>query len=466
MIWNIARKEILNNLKSMRFPVLCVGAVVLFALNGFMFVQEYQDRHSHYVSAVRRFGGGSAAGRGTIRTNVYKKPNPLIFCVEGGERFLPERLQIQISFGPEPMSRRYENFALPEFEEIDWTFIVKVLFSIFAILLTFDTISGEKERGTLALMCSNSVPRSSILLGKYLGAMITILIPLFTGVLISLIITVLLGSQALFFEHFVRIALWIVPAVMYSSVFVFLALFISSWTHTSSTALLLLFSMWIVFVAVIPNLSGVLVDLVTRSDSEYRITKERMRLISNLSEVLKAVDAGEIHSEEALREQAVEAMRKRVKDWVRLGHGYDNSIERKRQLARNLSRVSPSALFQYAGEHIMVAGVERQRQFERAAQHFAEIYEGYVREKVGEMIPYPKLNVTYNFRFQGKRIGVRLPFPKEYRGDMSDFPVFVEAPFSLGENLSHGLLDFCLLALWNVLLMLLALAAFLRYDVR
>ena len=69
--------------------------------------------------------------------------------------------------------------------KIDWVFI-GVLMSFFAILFTFDAIAEERARGTLSLMMSNTVSRGQVLLGKYLGAFLTLMVPLTIGILMNL----------------------------------------------------------------------------------------------------------------------------------------------------------------------------------------------------------------------------------------------------------------------------------------
>ena len=66
--------------------------------------------------------------------------------------------------------------------------MIGYVLSLIAILFTFDSISGERERGTLRLMLANSIPRHTVLLGKFLGALISISAPLTLAVLMNLLI--------------------------------------------------------------------------------------------------------------------------------------------------------------------------------------------------------------------------------------------------------------------------------------
>ena len=51
----------------------------------------------------------------------------------------------------------------------DLVFIIGVFLSLMVFLLSYDSISGEREEGTLRLVFSYNVPRDTFLLGKYIG---------------------------------------------------------------------------------------------------------------------------------------------------------------------------------------------------------------------------------------------------------------------------------------------------------
>ena len=65
-----------------------------------------------------------------------------------------------------------------------------------AILFTFDAIAGEREQGTLRLTLSNSVARDFVLVGKFLGAFLSIGIPFVIAVLINLFLLYTAGGRA------------------------------------------------------------------------------------------------------------------------------------------------------------------------------------------------------------------------------------------------------------------------------
>ena len=63
-----------------------------------------------------------------------------------------------------------------------------------ALLFTFDAFIGEKERGTLKLVMAQSLPRHTLLLGKFLGAMLAIAIVVSLAIVVNLIIVLALSK--------------------------------------------------------------------------------------------------------------------------------------------------------------------------------------------------------------------------------------------------------------------------------
>ena len=130
---------------------------------------------------------------------LYKKPSALLFCADGGEAFLSDvvggAFLWSISGGLKGFWRLNYPSASPNLKNIrpnvtkvDWAFIIGYVLSLIAILFTFDAVSGERERGTLRLMLANPIPRHTVLIGKFLGALISINIPFALAVLMNLLL--------------------------------------------------------------------------------------------------------------------------------------------------------------------------------------------------------------------------------------------------------------------------------------
>ncbi len=458
MLWQITKKEILANLQSLRFPALVVISTALFLLNALLFAGRYEKELSSYSERVTR----NWDDRSTVTVTLERRPNVLEFCVAEGEKI--SSLTLKIGGLIEPILPEFgRNFTLPYFNRLDWVFIVKVLFSLFGIILTFDAITGEKERGTLTLICSNSISRAAILIGKYLGATFTLLIPLTMGMLLNLLILI----RYLSIEHLPRIFGLVIFSVIYISLFVLLGLWISSSVHRSSTSLLVLLSIWMVLIVVIPNLAGMMTDYLDKTLSEYQLSRQWREIWkTEAEEGVKRIDRqikkGVFQTEEELRKAALKKL-SRIADlriqWV---ERRNRSILAKRTYARRLASISPAASYQYACESLANTGFIAQQRFLQAVKNYYPIYEDYVRAKVGEVVPY-RGSFSFWLDFKGKQIYIRSPVPKAYQGDMSDFPRFTEPEVPSRESVSS--FDLTALLFWNLLLFLLAFLSFLRQDV-
>jgi len=79
-----------------------------------------------------------------------------------------------------------------------------------------------------------------VILGKYLGAMVMLVIPLLVGMLFSMIIITISGKVNLAGADWVRILATVLLSLLYLSIFVLLGLFISSSLRSSAASLVLL----------------------------------------------------------------------------------------------------------------------------------------------------------------------------------------------------------------------------------
>src|SRR5512136_538642 len=77
------------------------------------------------------------------------------------------------------------------FPLIDLMFIVTILVSLMALILTYDAVCGEKEDGTLKPMLANGLPRAKIIMAKVAGGILTLLGPFLLSLAAGLLIILL-----------------------------------------------------------------------------------------------------------------------------------------------------------------------------------------------------------------------------------------------------------------------------------
>ena len=241
MIWHIAKREIYDNLNSLRFALATVLLLGLMLTNAVVHLREHPVRMQKYHDTATR-----SLNRLRSRTNLYdiaqqgpgelyKKPSPLYFCAEGGEAFLPDLVYggsyawrtndlsgfWQLTY---PHATLNLKNIRPDTIKVDWTFVIGYVLSLVAILFTFDSISGERGQGTLRLTLANPVPRHTVLIGKFLGALVSISVPFTLAVLINLLVISTSSDVQLGTDAWSRLGIIFVIALLYLCLFLALGL--------------------------------------------------------------------------------------------------------------------------------------------------------------------------------------------------------------------------------------------------
>ncbi len=305
MIKEIIRKELLVNIFSYRFLIGFIVVTVMMGIVGYVLVEDYAYRKQTYISKVQSHAEQLKNFKvySTIKTVVDIPPSPLsVFC--RGAKDVPNSIEISLYQIPSVVDNqgtadfigqgresvgRY-NPLLRIFTPIDLAFVIGVILSLFAILLVFDSFSGEREQGTLRLMLSTSIGRIQVLLGKFIGSLITIAIPLTIGFIEILLIWNFYPGIALTPEVWTGTVLIYAFSLLFLADFLALGLLISLFTTESSTGLMYLLLTWVLVVVAIPEGIGYLV--------EYNYPRESlMDLLSNVdkqySEAAKKVQEPE-----------------------------------------------------------------------------------------------------------------------------------------------------------------------------
>jgi ABC-type transport system involved in multi-copper enzyme maturation permease subunit len=463
----IIKREILEHLQSLQFIILLILSILLFGTNGWVTVEKHREQIARYNHGVTEM----AHYHSTVQTSLYMRPGAMVLLADGGSKQQPPGYTLGPKGHLTPMPAGQTNFKMPFVPELDWAFIIKVIFSLYVLLLAFRGISGEKETGTLRLVLSNTLKRNQVLLAKYASIILTIGIPLIAGCLVSLSIMSIFMPQVFGVAEIVRISLMIVLGFFYLSIFVLLGLFVSSLVGRSSVVLLILLSTWILFVVVVPNVSGILSDKLARVPSEYQTAKQvgsilQEQVWARIDKVRERIKQGQLTDETAIRKETDSAYEKGQED-VRNHYAlYENAMKRRSDVARNLSRLSPTGLFQFASESLADTGPRREARFLKDADTYSDIYDNYILEKVGRLVGTSYWSFGSGVTVNGKYIDISSPYPQEYQGDKSDFPQFVESKPNLARNVQEAALDLAGLSLWNLVFTGLAFWAISRCDVR
>ena len=410
MIFHIVKRELYDHLSSLRFALTTLLILVLMIVNAVTYLGEYKQRMGKYQGQVawsrnELKSRGSSLYRLTLKGpgHLYKKPSPLAFCADGGEKVL----RGEVRGNTAGRTRRWrsgdasykfteiwglvyppntdllfiseqiptERSIMPAYIKIDWGFVTAVLLSFMGILFTFDAISGEQERGTLRLMLANSISRNTVLCGKFLGAFFTITIPFLIGTIVSLSIIYLSEVVQFNNNHWMRVGTIVCIALIYTSIFIFLGLLVSSRVKESSTSLAILLLIWTVWVVLMPNALGSLGNRLqprpTPKEFMAQVQDSRQDLQTRYFARMKEPPRRETPATIATALGA-EYVNKDAELRDRLRADYLSAELSQIQTARSLTRISPAAVVQYAFEGFAGTGFARHLDFISQTRQYAK----------------------------------------------------------------------------------------------
>jgi ABC-2 type transport system permease protein len=184
----IIRKEIAENITSYRNLITTGLCIVLFLASVIIMTRDYQNRQISY--SLRDRMGQTRTG---MRPKLAKSPTVLSVLARGLDPNMGRLIFIWWSqprkeVGADVVDPGDRNPLFSLFSAPDFVYIIKIVMSILALFFAFDSICGEKERGTLKLMLSSGkISRSSVILGKWLGGYLSLIICLLPALLLVLI---------------------------------------------------------------------------------------------------------------------------------------------------------------------------------------------------------------------------------------------------------------------------------------
>ena len=466
-MWHIAKRELYDNLNSLRFALATVLLLVLMLTNAVVHLREHPARiqayHNAAAEAIKTLESRSTSlyrlateGPGAF----HKAPSPLRFCAEGDEAFLPKhaggsnffrdianvRPVWRLGYPQETPNLRN---IRPDFTTLDWAFIVGYVMSFVAILFTFDAISGELERGTLRLTLANPIPRHIVLIGKFLGAFISINIPFAIAVLMNLFLISTSDAVQLNPEAWGRLGILYGIVILYVCLFIALGLLISAVARESGVSLVILLLIWVSFVIFMPN---TLASIGSRTSVPIAYMKFWNQRIQIADEAREAYQDKYGNSQKTPPVHVLGAyVTSEAERYERFDEAYlKQQIEQGKQ-ARAITRISPTAIVQRLFESFAATGFERHLQFIENVQRYAREYREFVVDT--DRADPESLHV----------IGIREGMSQKSVSPAA-IPKFKDT-LSLDRDFNTAATDLLLLVLFLVVLVSGTYLAFVRLDI-
>jgi len=311
MIRHIMRKELLVNLMSMRFLAGLVVSAVMMGIVGYVLVEDYAARVQKYIADVQEHRDALAQTKvySMVAVVVDIPPSPLSVFSRGSQD-LPTSVRVSPYHVPSSADEaggsasislhgtgtRPSNPLLRMFSSIDLTFVISTILSLFAVILVFDSFSGEREQGTLKLLLSSSAGRVQLFAGKFLGALASLAIPLTVGFLEVMILWMIHPGLSLDARAWGSAGLVYCCSLLYLSSFLMLALLVALYSRESSSCLMSLLLAWVAVAVVIPAGGEYLAEGFRPAGARENLLAEEVRAKAEFAKTIGGIEYRQIGS--------------------------------------------------------------------------------------------------------------------------------------------------------------------------
>lgn len=478
----IVIKEIRAILLSPKYPIMFILSSLLILTSVFIGINEYQNAVKFYHEGMELTNHqiSEQIKWGSVSNKIFRKPDPMQIFVSGITFDLGRSSQLNNSLIPRLQKSRYSlDLIFSIFRFIDLSTIVLIVLSLFAIVLTYDSVSNEKESGTLRLVFSCTITRTQFIIGKFLGNWIGLIISLLIPILISLIL-VLINKVPLNFEHWIKFVVLLGFIIFFVSFFIALGVLISTLTKKSSFSLLLCLSSWIFFLFIIPRVSILLanqiVSIPTNNEIESKksiFTNQKMKeYTSGANERIQkfylnwnpqdtSIQFRIRASEDSLFNEYMNTITTYNTDLVKSKQRTENSMY---NLALTLSRISPVSTFQIAAMNLANTDVLLKDRYESSINQYRTIFWNFVESQQNDDVMQKDNEILLNL---GNDVSMSILDPRlKNKLELKDFPEFDHTTRSFFSIIDKILLDFFLLICTSMILLITSWLSFMRYDLR
>ena len=517
MIGRILRKELLVNMLSLRFIIGLVVTTLMMGLVGFVLVQDYASRRQAYLGDVQSHTDGLRDVKvySMVSITMDIPPSPLSIFSRG-TKDLPSSITVSPyhipsildqnesgeSISLEGNGTRPVNPLLRMFSSIDISFVVGIVFSLLAILFVFDSFSGGRGQGTLRLLLSNPAGRLQILAGKFLGALLTIAVPLTIGFLEVVLLGRIYGGISFTAGEWGGILFLYAVSLLFLAAFLALGLFVSLFARESSTGLMYLLLAWVVIAVALPAGGTYVAEFWNPGRSESALAKEvndhfndavnkiPYKYVDGWNGAWCSYDAGEkilgLKKEEALNRiefnKKVFPMKFQLaEDLFKVRDQFRRELEKKEQVRTLFDLLSPSALLGDIAQRVAGTSPTSYQQAHESARQYRNAMMEYLRPRVAtaswftRIEDYPDMEPTQeNNRYWDAVAAVEGPdvyFSKRWTWDrvsgidLKDMPQPTLQIPGMRERVGESLSGVSLLALYGLVLLVLAGWKLTRYAV-
>lgn len=463
-------REIRDIISSRKFHVSFLIIAVLILMSFYIGAGWYQVNRNRYETAlkenIRQMAG--VTDWIMVKHHIFLPPDPLASLVAGVDNDIGRDIEMFAVGELKAQDSRFSDDPIfSVFHFLDLEFIFSIVLALFAVLFGFNLVNGEKESGTLRLVFANPVPRHTFILGKMFGALTAVVVPMLLPFCLGCLLLVGTGIPMDGSSWF-SLGLIIFSGLVYFSIILLLAIFLSVMTTRSSNALLLTLIIWIFTTLVIPRAAVLIAGRLVSVPSVDELDSQKFRYRSQLwSEDMKKMNSFKLPATgnpqemiDAFHKYMGELGQERNKKTdafnQRLNEDRRNRQQIRETLAYSLARIAPAANFSLAVMHLAGTSIDLKDDFLAAAQSYQESYARFLSDKTDGLLPGSGM-VFRMINDEGQE-----PVPI----NPADIPVFEYHKKSPGQMFRSAGMDIMVLLAFGLLFFCGAWGAFLKYDLR
>ena len=469
MLMTLIQKEVMHHILSVRFVALLVMCLLLVPLTLHINYRNYLQNQVNYQESIKLSVSEAeekppdAPDPDTEVSKLFLEPTPLSVFAKGLEESLPSYLgmtrngvkQGSTSLGEAPLSSALGN--------LDFLFVVSTVFSLLALLFTFDAVAGEREAGTLRITLANALPRDMFLWSKLIGGYIVFVVPFLVSFLLGLLLLVSQGFPLGESNIFLRVLSLTLVSLLYIGVFFAIGTVISTCLDNSKTALIVVFTVWVLAVLITPRVGFLTAKLIAPTRAVQSVYMEKTAIRNNLDaekgkvigkKITETLGTSFNFNETlpeiiALREPIDAEYRQKFQEQVnKVEQEYQREKKRQESVGETLSRITPTSSLIYLAMNLAGTGkVKRNNYFQAGTRYYVQLEEAYFGEIRDD--DFATMARFVSGKSKPKKIA---PPPDVIETDLS-------------ETLRHSAVDLLLLCFLAVVLTTVAFLKFFRTDI-
>ena len=505
-------KEIREHLMTFRFATIMITTFVLLVTSVWMSANDFVRRNdaSLVQSEMSDQELKTAIVPSRLQPTLYKSPSKLGIFIQGEEKRLGDAVQIKRWEIPlEATTALSDNEFMAAVPPFDFLTILTFVTSLFGILISYDTISSEKEKGTLKMISTCQVSKGLIYGVKFLSGTSMLSATLLISGLCSMMVLLFVFNINFTLAEYGTIALIFLSGIIFGAFFIALGILTSVMSKKSSISLVISIFFWTLFVLVLPSsavgLAGNIVQLEAQGpikkfeiESRDEANKEIYQfwldggqrafrgngVFQDLGETSYMWDGSPSHwmetrkyvvfREKIWQDRAYEVynMKKRLVD----------SKKQQKKAAEFLSFLSPAYHLRVANSRLAGTDYETYDRFLELSRKYREELmgnlrqKGYFGDKSHELVSQLKMEDFTMEKFQERMNEFRrkramgMSFMEIVNQGYGNMPPEGLVPDTDISSLIHASPDvtmpFVVMMMMVIILFALGYVAFLRYDVR